>query len=70
MKGAEEGCLDLREPHESGQRTGVGEICNTGSLRGSGREQQTFQSNNIPLNLKLQADFVFFFFFYHVIGIA
>lgn len=54
------GALDLREPHESGQRTEVGEICNTGSLPGSGREQQTFQSNNIPLNLKLQADFVFF----------
>lgn len=32
--------------------------------RGSGREQQSFQSNDIPLNLNLQADFVFFFFFF------
>lgn len=61
MKGVGEGSLDLREPHESGQGTEVGEMCNTGSLPGSGREQQTLQSNNIPLNLKLQADFVLFF---------
>lgn len=52
--------LDIRLPHESGQRAKAGKICNTGSLWGSGREQQTFRSHNILLNLQLQADFIFF----------